>query len=109
MTWRANIESDGFGRSARLHLADVTESSLVYISGVDEHGGLTLTQTYERGALLAQAVGIELPVDALHAVLAALARHLGAVEHPEQLRADYMAERARVDKLIAFATGTSRA
>jgi hypothetical protein len=27
-------------------------------------------------------------------------RQLGAVEHPEQLRRDYDAERARVDKLI---------
>lgn len=41
-----------------------------------------------------------LPADSAHALLAALSRHLGAVEHPEQLRADYMAERARVDKML---------
>ena len=49
-------------------------------------------------------VGWRLPDGASHALLAALAHHLGAVEHPEQLRRDYEAERKRVDTFIAFLT-----
>jgi hypothetical protein len=41
-----------------------------------------------------------IPADAAHALLAAFSRHLGAVEHPQQLRRDYEAERKRVDKFI---------
>lgn len=40
-----------------------------------------------------------IPDGAEHALLAALAHALGAVEYPEQLRQDYMAERKRVDEL----------
>lgn len=44
------------------------------------------------------------PTGAAHALLAALARQLGAVEHPEQLRRDFEHERGRVDRLIAYLT-----
>lgn len=41
-----------------------------------------------------------IPEQAAHELLHELARELGAVEHPEQLRRDYMDERKRVDKFI---------
>lgn len=44
----------------------------------------------------------EIPHEAANAFLAELSRLLGAVEHPEQLRKDYEAERARVDRLIGI-------
>jgi hypothetical protein len=40
------------------------------------------------------------PYEALPALLSAISRHLGAVEHPQQLRRDYDEERGRVDRLI---------
>lgn len=43
--------------------------------------------------------GIRVPVNALPALMGALAHHLGAVEHPVQLRGDFEYERARVDRL----------
>lgn len=43
--------------------------------------------------------------EAAHALLGALARELGAVEHPEQLRKDYEHERGRVDRLIGHLMG----
>lgn len=42
---------------------------------------------------------LTLPTDALPALLAELSKHLGAVEHPLQLRSDYEFERKRADKL----------
>lgn len=42
---------------------------------------------------------LTLPTDALPALLAELSKHLGAVEHPMQLRSDYEFERKRADKL----------
>lgn len=41
-----------------------------------------------------------IPYGAAHALLGELARVLGAVEHPEQLRRDFEHERGRVDKLL---------
>lgn len=40
------------------------------------------------------------PIDILPALLGALSSHLGAVEHPQQLRRDYENERKRVDELM---------
>lgn len=52
-----------------------------------------------------------MPVEVLPALLGALSSHLGAVEHPQQLRRDYEEERKRVDKLtdtvITIARGKS--
>lgn len=71
----------------------------------------------DTGTIYPEAEGVDaptpepaliLPSEASHALLAALARHLGAVEHPEQLRRDYEAERARVDRFIAHLTMTPR-
>jgi hypothetical protein len=42
---------------------------------------------------------VEIPYGAAHAFLGALARTLGAVEHPEQLRSDFEYQRKLVDKL----------
>ena len=67
--------------------------------------GTLLFKSYEPATAIPHADRIPLaiiPTEAAHAVLAELARHLGAVEHPEQLRKDYDAERARVDRLIGI-------
>ena len=41
-----------------------------------------------------------------HPLYGALAQALGSVEHPQQLRSDYLAERARVDRLIGMLDST---
>lgn len=48
---------------------------------------------------------LRVPVEALPAILAELSKHLGAVEHPQQLRADYEHERKRVDKFLDAVIG----
>ena len=47
---------------------------------------------------------LQLPEDAARALLDALAAHFGGVSEVQTLRKDYMAERARVDKLIDHMT-----
>lgn len=62
---------------------------------------------YDRGELLeegAEPPGIQLSRDIAEALLRILSRHFGgAASDAAQLRKDYDAERARVDKLIDFA------
>jgi len=47
-----------------------------------------------------EAYFCDIPDDAVHQVLGELARALGAVEHPEQLRRDFERLRDRHDKLV---------
>lgn len=50
----------------------------------------------------------KLPVEAVSALFAALNRHQGGIDNPTTLRADYLAERARVDKLTDAVIGAMR-
>lgn len=59
-------------------------------------------QRVQMAAALPDFPFARIPDGAMNAILAALAKELGAVEHPQQLRADYLAERARVDRLIGM-------
>lgn len=102
MTWRAQIKAEPFRQTVDLYLVnDLGNGDLIVL---DAGGG---SQTLVRGAEAVEpdlAATLSVPEHALHPLLAALSRHLGAVEHPEQLRADYVAERARVDRFIAHLT-----
>jgi hypothetical protein len=98
MTWRAHIDgsSDFFLRSTRLILVDDHPDGSYTVL---REGG-TFTRITDGSVAAEGDIGFTVPSDALHALLAALSRHLGAVEHPEALRRDYDAERRRVDRLI---------
>lgn len=92
----AHIEHEFIGDTLRFYVRDV-HGGFVDVYEPDGH-----IRTYELGANHAPVMkpALEIPRDAAPALLAALAKFLGAVEHPEQLRKDYDAERARVDRLI---------
>lgn len=87
-----------------------SNSMLVYLLERHSHG--SALHTYDGRVLpLVEAARVadhsdhywaKLPMDAAHALLGELARTLGAVEHPEQLRRDYEHERGRVDKLMDY-------
>lgn len=71
----------------------------------DKHTGHLLSPQGTRynavpGAVPPPEAAWNIPDGAEHAMLGALSQALGAVEHPQQLREDYLAERARVDKFI---------
>lgn len=98
MTWRAHVRPDLIGRSADIFLVDASADGHVTLV---QPGGIL--RTFMQGESTGDAEPtLTVPEHALPALLAALSSHLGAVEHPQQLRADYVAERARVDKLIDY-------
>jgi hypothetical protein len=97
--------------SYRVHIEDhfVTQGYRVWL--VEQIGDLRRLLTHDRRYVLRtdEATNIppesndyfaDIPYDAAHALLGALSRQLGAVEHPEQLRRDFEHERTRVDKFI---------
>jgi hypothetical protein len=104
MTWRALIGDDvaSFARmTLDVHLLDKWQGGYAILGP----GGESRTVVTEPDASpLTTAPALRIPTDAAPALLAALSRHLGAVEHPEQLRRDYEAERARVDRFIQHLT-----
>lgn len=50
---------------------------------------------------------LRLPEDLARALLDALAAHFGGVSDTQTLRKDYLAERARVDRMINYLTSTT--
>ena len=102
--FRAHIRQEPLGRHVDLYLVEeVTDGSgRVIVYGPRAHH-----RPVEPGDAASPGdlePTLRLPEHALPALLGSLSAHLGAVEHPQQLRRDYDAERARVDKLIDLAT-----
>lgn len=99
MSYRAYVENDWSAMQYRIYILDRSGDSEYLIDGkgvMHPHSPATIVDPEHALAVV--------PHDAAHALLGALARTLGAVEHPEQLRADYMAERKRVDRFIEHLT-----
>jgi hypothetical protein len=61
---------------------------------------LTAETTFEEVEHGTQAPGILIPTEAARALYDALGQHYGGTSDIRQLRADYQAERGRVDRLI---------
>lgn len=95
MSYRVYVEDDFMAMRFRIYLIDTVGDQSGLIDGQGQYHPQDPNATVDREHALAVV-----PHDAAHAVLGALARRLGAVEHPEQLRRDYEHERGRVDKLI---------
>ena len=102
MTWRAHIQDDFAARDLRVHLIDDWQGGYTLL-GKGGDSRVVVTSPNDAAPELPEPALI-LPSGADHALFAALSRHLGAVEHPEQLRRDYEAERKRVDLFIAHLT-----
>ena len=98
MTYEVHIEQgqDFLNQTVSLIILERSPNGITFVSP----DGTRHWQAREDGTDIVGDFRWGIPVEALHPLLAALSRHLGAVEHPEQLRSDYMAERKRVDKLI---------
>lgn len=79
------------------------------LAGRGEFGQTIWTPLNENAAFSHdQQPTYRIPNEIAAAVLEALANHHGGVGDTRQLRQDYLAERARVDKLIGFLTEASR-
>lgn len=97
--WRAGV----------LHEDPVTRN-VIFVLGVAEpdgrgHSVVTEIGTDSVGLTRvdegARMPSLRIPTDAARALYDALAQHFGGTSNSKQLRADYDAERARVDKLTA--------
>lgn len=102
MTWQAHIEDRWQNDTLAVHLIDRFGGGYRLLG----KGGDTVAVVTDPSAVAREPSepALLIPAEASHALLASLARHLGAVEHPEQLRRDYEAERGRVDRFIAHLT-----
>lgn len=69
-----------------------------------EPTALVVTRMSEEEMAAQQEPSLRLPEDIARALLDALARHFGGVSDVQTLRQDYLAERARVDKMIGHLT-----
>lgn len=80
-----------------------------FIEAVDQLGSRelgTVFKTYQEGELVEP---IKIDEDVAKALYEALSRYYGSTQDTKQLRKDYDAERARVDKLIgAIINGSSK-
>lgn len=106
--WRAGV----------LHEDPLSRNLVVAISATHPGGGASvITEIGSTSVALTrieegdQAPTLRIPTDAARALYDALAQHFGGTSNSKQLRADYDAERGRVDKLtdtlITIATRSS--
>ena len=99
--FRAHIRHEPLGRHVDIYLADEMPDGSLFVHGA---GGDTVSHVEPRAEVGHIDPTLRLPEQALPALLAAISGHLGAVEHPQQLRRDYDAERARVDQALTALT-----
>lgn len=102
MTWHADIENQRFGQRLNIALArrhdDIFEcvTQISVDTGTDFNHGMAV-ETIQPGAMPPM---LSLPAEAARALHDALSRHFGGTSDTLQLRKDYDAERARVDRLV---------
>lgn len=102
---RARVEADFAGDGVSVWLGRKLENGFVTVEP-------TTLVMQVRDAVSAASVTVanepafRLPEDLARALLDALATHFGGVSEVQSLRRDYLAERARVDKMIDHLTKT---
>jgi hypothetical protein len=95
--WRAGVMyEDPFTRQLLVKIGAVGPGDT--LSVITEIGADSVAMTRMDG--LVETPALRIPTDAARALYDALAQHFGGTSNSKQLRADYDAERARVDKFI---------
>lgn len=102
MTIKAGIEVDWTHAALRCIVFErVPGNGVRFVGSGDEFGDLRWRfQTEEESSATAASLGFTIPEDAALALLDALLNHFRGGHDARQLRADYDAERARVDRLM---------
>lgn len=104
MTWRAFVEDDRQVDGVKIGLADIDGPAATYV----HFDGVTFERITDReGALTKPYDPLRLPEAAARALLDALLTQFRMTRADENLRVDYLAERARVDKFIDAAVTRS--
>jgi hypothetical protein len=100
VTARAHVESDFARRGVAVYLGWTDGAGRM---NVVEPTTLSVT-VVEDSAAVTSAPSLRLTEDVARALLDALSAHFGGSSDVQTLRRDYMAERARVDRLIGYLT-----
>lgn len=103
MTWRAFVEPDHvrLGRGVAVHLGqDHGDGSFSILHPAE----LVVQRMEPDAAAVQQPPFLRIEDDMARGLLDALAAHYGGTADMRQLRKDYEAERARVDKMLAALT-----
>jgi hypothetical protein len=98
MTWQAFVVPDylSMGRGVHIYLGlKRPDGSMDVVQPME-----LVTQRYEEQVVPSPPPALKLDGDVAHALLDALAAHYGGTSDLRRLRADYDAERCRVDKMI---------
>lgn len=97
---RARVEADFAGDGVAVWLGRKLETGFVTVEPTN-----LVMQVRDAGSVaVANEPAFRLPEDLARALLDALATHFGGVSEVQSLRRDYLAERARVDKMIDHLT-----
>jgi hypothetical protein len=97
VTWKAFVEDDWMADGFKIGLADVEGPAATYV----HFDGVTFERVTDRESGLSRPYDpLRLPEAAARALLDALLTQFRMTRADENLRVDYLAERARVDKLI---------
>lgn len=97
MTARAHVEHDLI-RGVRIHLGETHNDG----TGAMARFAEVVMEQSEQGAVMDDPQPLRLPEEHARALYEALARYFGGAPDMTVLRADYDAERKRVDRLIGF-------
>lgn len=92
------VDTDHLTMRIRVSIGYTTDERAHYVTQIGGDAGAILTP----GELGAIGPTLDIPEEVARALLDALTRHFHGGSDTRQLRADYDAERARVDRLIAI-------
>lgn len=96
MSWRAFVENDWMNDGVKIGLAEIGEQVSTYI----RFDNTVFEQVLRDGSTRTEYEPLRLPEAAARALLDALLQQFRMTRADENLRVDYLAERARVDKLL---------
>lgn len=99
MTFRAYVATDIVGRGVAIDLVRHIGEDLVDVA---EPLTVAFRREVPTSADVVTSPMLRLPEEAARALLDALAAHFGGTSEVQTLRKDYIAERARVDKMLEF-------
>lgn len=100
MTARARVDADFERDGVSIWLGRAGDRSITVVEPVQI---VMRTQAADEAYAVSEPA-LRLPEDLARALLDALAAHFGGVSEVQTLRKDYLAERARVDKMIDHLT-----
>jgi hypothetical protein len=101
VTARAHVEQDFVRRGVAVYLGWTDGADRMHVV---EPVTLSVTVTEAGSAAVTSEPSLRLSEELARALLDALSAHFGGSSDVQTLRGDYMAERARVDRLIGYLT-----